>query len=76
MKTNIEKLISGTKDTLINLLEQRAKLNELIELQTDQLTQHQRLLATMSPCECLYSKAMYQPYPRLCVKCHQPENND
>ncbi len=22
---------------------------------------------------CRYSKAMYQPHPRLCVKCYNPE---
>lgn len=24
---------------------------------------------------CTYSKAMDQPYPRLCIRCHQPEES-
>lgn len=68
-RKRIKDLINQTQETVTNLDIKRSALNKEINIQMDQLHRYENCLSNNHR----YSKAMNQPYPRLCVDCGESE---
>lgn len=79
METEIEKLtryIKNCNDTLRKLRNDKATIEEYIVHETEEIKQLEIELRALGVCKHTYSKAMNQPFPRLCVYCKEPEKED
>ena len=65
--------ISDTEKNLKELIKKGLEYDAYIHEAKSSLRDYNLMLERLEGCNHLYSKAMNQPYPRLCVKCNEPE---
>jgi len=68
-ETNLKELINQTQETISNLDVKRLALNKEINNKMNLLQRYENCLVKNHR----YSKAMNQPYPRLCIDCGEQE---
>lgn len=65
--------IDYCEEIIDDLLELQHNITADINTYKEKIREYKTSLEELGFCQHAYSKAMYQPHPRLCVKCSEPE---